>query len=89
MDFIGNSVGISVGLVSSLGVGVKDFFYEPTHALITSPGNVGSSVVRGALSLLANTTDGMIATATRMTRSCGKIVSGLSSDTGETLFSFF
>jgi len=80
MDFIGNSVGLSVGLVSSLKVGVKDFFYEPGHALITSPGNVGSSVVKGAVSFVANTTDGMIGATTRFTRSCGKIMSGLSSD---------
>lgn len=27
-------VGNPIGLVSSLGIGVRDFFYEPAHALI-------------------------------------------------------
>jgi vacuolar protein sorting-associated protein 13A/C len=47
-------VGNPIGLVSSLGVGVRDFFYEPAHALITSPteiGKIGRGVVKGAISV--------------------------------------
>ena len=76
MDFAVDSnlaVGLSVGLVSSLRVGVRDFFYEPTHALMTSPSNVGASFVKGSLSLLTNTADGMLGIATRTTRVTGKI----------------
>lgn len=77
VDIIGNS---AVGLVSSLGVGVKDLFFEPSNAVISNSGNVGSSVVKGAVSLVTSTTDGMIGTATKMTRGVGKFMTSLSAD---------
>jgi hypothetical protein len=47
-------VGNPIGLVSSLGVGVRDFFYEPAHALLSNPTEIrkiGKSVVKGAISV--------------------------------------
>lgn len=79
LDLVGNPVG----LLSSLGTGVKDFFYEPGHALITSPteiSKIGRGVVKGTVSLLVNTSDGFIGTATTMTRSFGKGIAALSMD---------
>lgn len=79
LDLVGNPVG----LLSALGVGVRDFFYEPAHALIKSPteiGKFGREVMKGAVSLVTNTADGMIGTATTMTRSVGKAVAALSMD---------
>jgi hypothetical protein len=52
-------VGSPYGLLQSLGVGVKDFFFEPAHALITNPNDlrkIGSVVVKGTISIISNTT---------------------------------
>ena len=76
-------VGNPIGLMSSLGVGVKDFFYEPAFALITTPtefGKIGKSVVKGTLSLMTNTADGMIGTGTTITRNAGRGIAKLSMD---------
>ena len=79
LDLVGNPVG----LVSSLGVGMKDFFYEPAKALVNNPNEikrVGHVFVKGGVSLLSNTADGVIATATTMTRSVGKGLAALTMD---------
>ncbi|POM61404.1 Vacuolar protein sorting-associated protein [Phytophthora palmivora] len=41
-DILGNPVG----LVTNLGVGVKDFFYEPAAGLVTSPQEFPSVVLK-------------------------------------------
>jgi hypothetical protein len=79
LDLVGNPLA----LVQSLGIGVKDFFYEPAHALITNPNDiraVGRSVVKGTISIISNTTDGMIGTGTTITRSIGRNVAKLTMD---------
>eukprot|EP00605_Chrysophyceae_sp_TOSAG23-4_P000166 GSChrysophyteH1.ASY1.ANO1.190.1 assembled CDS len=76
-------VGNPVALVSSLGSGVKDFFYEPSNALISSPTEVTKitrGVMKGTLSLLGNTAEGVISTGINVTRSFGRGVSKLSMD---------
>jgi len=76
-------VGNPIGLVSSLGTGVKDFFYEPSNAMITSPTEVGKitrGVLKGTISLVGNTAEGLIGTSTTITRSFGRGVSKLSMD---------
>ena len=49
-------VGNPLGLVSSLGTGVKDFFYEPVHALYQSREikRFGKLAVKGASSLVGH-----------------------------------
>lgn len=79
LDLVGNPVG----LLSSLGVGVKDFFFEPASALINNPTEIkraGHVFMKGGVSLLSNTADGVIATATTMTRSVGKGLAALTMD---------
>jgi hypothetical protein len=52
-----------VGLLSSLGNGVRDFFFEPAHALITNPteiSKIGGELVKGAFSLARSTADGVL-----------------------------
>ncbi len=72
-----------MGLFSSLGTGVKDFFYEPTNAIITNPsevGKIGRGVVKGTLSLVSNTAEGVLGTGTTITRSFGRGAAKLSMD---------
>lgn len=79
LDLVGNPVG----LLSSLGVGVRDFFYEPAYAIITTPTEfkkIGRGVMKGAVSLASNTADGLLGTATNVTRSFGKGVAALTMD---------
>jgi hypothetical protein len=79
LDIIGNPIG----LVASLGSGVKDFFYEPSNALITSPTEVsklGKSLAKGTLSLVSNTADGLIGTGTTITRQFSKGVAKFAMD---------
>ena len=76
-------VGNPIGLMSSLGLGVKDFFYEPAFAVINAPtelGKIGKSVFKGTLSLMTNTADGMIGTGTTFTRAAGRGMAKLSMD---------
>lgn len=76
-------VGNPIGLLSSLGSGVRDFFYEPAHAIITSPTEIrkiGRGVVKGAVSLVSNTTVGFLGTGITITRSIGRGVAKLSMD---------
>jgi len=76
-------VGNPIGLLSSLGSGVRDFFYEPAHAIITSPTEIrkiGAGLVKGAVSLVSNTTVGFLGTGITITRSIGRGVAKLSMD---------
>ncbi len=76
-------VGNPIGLLSSLGSGVRDFFYEPAHAIITSPTElrkIGAGVMKGAVSLVSNTTVGFLGTGITITRSIGRGVAKLSVD---------
>ena len=76
-------VGNPYALVSSLGNGVFDFFYEPTRALVTNPtelSKIGRGVVKGTLSLVGNTTDGMLGTATTISKSVGRGLAALAMD---------
>jgi hypothetical protein len=76
-DLFTNSKWISVGLVSSIGIGVRDFFYEPSRALLNDPRSLGKGLYKGALSFLYNTTDGIVGTATKMSRTSGRVMESL------------
>jgi hypothetical protein len=76
-------VGNPYGLLSSLTVGVSAFFYEPAHAMITSPTDlekIGRAAMKGTFALVSNTTDGLISTGTTITRSIGRGVARLTMD---------
>lgn len=79
LDLVNNPVG----LLSSLGTGVRDFFYEPAYALISHPTElkkIGEGVMKGAVSLASNTADGIIGTTTVMTRSVGRGIAYFAQD---------
>lgn len=77
LDLVGNPIG----LVSSLGNGVRDFFFEPAHALITNPTEIrkiGRGVVKGTMSLVSNVSGGTIITLSTFTRAAGRVVARMS-----------
>jgi hypothetical protein len=81
--FSSDVVGNPIALLSSLSVGVHDFFYEPAHALITTPteiSKIGKGFVKGAASLVSNVGVGFIGIPTTFTRSIGRGVLKLSMD---------
>ena len=75
-DFLGNPSE----LLSNLGTGLSDFFYEPAKGLVSSPQDFGRGVARGSLSLLKNTFGGLLSAASRITNSMGKAAAFLSMD---------
>jgi hypothetical protein len=81
--FSSDVVGNPIALLSSLSVGVHDFFYEPAHALITTPteiSKIGKGFVKGAASLVSNVGVGFIGIPITFTRSIGRGVLKLSMD---------
>ncbi|CAN0139777.1 unnamed protein product, partial [Laminaria digitata] len=62
-DFLGDPVGV----LSQLGTGVKDFFYEPAEGLMKSPTAFGKGVAKGTMSLVGNTTSGVLGFTTKIT----------------------
>lgn len=77
LDLVGNPIG----LVSSLGNGVRDFFFEPAHALITNPTEIrkiGRGVMKGTMSLVTNVSGGTIITLSTFTRAAGRVVARMS-----------
>jgi vacuolar protein sorting-associated protein 13A/C len=75
-DIIGNPVS----LVSTLGTGVYDFFYEPANALVRSPRDFGAGLVKGTSSLVKHAVYGLFDTASKITGSVGMGAAYLSGD---------
>jgi vacuolar protein sorting-associated protein 13A/C len=68
-DFIGNPVG----LFSSFGSGVSDFFYEPFLGLVSDrPGDMGIGLAKGSISLVRKTVYGLTDTFSKFTGSMSK-----------------
>eukprot|EP01029_Cantina_marsupialis_P011093 TRINITY_DN2489_c0_g2_i2.p1 TRINITY_DN2489_c0_g2~~TRINITY_DN2489_c0_g2_i2.p1 ORF type:complete len:1765 (+),score=590.72 TRINITY_DN2489_c0_g2_i2:579-5297(+) len=76
LEFLGNPVG----LVSGVGSGVKDFFYEPANALLVNPKQAHKALAKGTMSLLGHTTGGVFNAASKISESVGKGVAKLSMD---------
>lgn len=77
-DFLGNPVG----LVSTLGSGVTDLFYEPYQGLVSDrPQDVGIGLARGGLSLARKTISGFTGTFSKFTGSLAKGLSAATLDT--------
>ena len=70
VDFLGNPVAIA----SQIGTGLKDFFYEPSKAMMSNPQDFMKVFAKGGLSLLKNTTSAVFDGASKMT---GAIAKGL------------
>jgi hypothetical protein len=73
---LGNAdfLGAPLSLVSSLGTGVYDFFYEPAQGLVSSPKDFGEGIAKGTSSLLKKSVFGVFNTATKITASAGKVL---------------
>lgn len=68
-DFIGNPVG----LFSTFGSGVSDFFYEPLLGLVSDrPGDIGIGLAKGSFALVRKTVVGLTDTFAKFTGSIGK-----------------
>ena len=61
-------LGDPIGLVRSLGVGVKDLFYLPAKAVVRSPRRLGQAMVEGGASFAKNAMLAPINTTGKMTK---------------------
>jgi len=75
-DFLGNPVS----LVSNLGTGVKDFFYEPAMGIVESPAAFGKGIAKGTKSLVLKTTYAIFDTASKLTGTVAKVGAKLTMD---------
>ncbi|KAL8020031.1 putative vacuolar protein sorting-associated protein [Plasmopara halstedii] len=75
-DIFGNPVG----LVTNLGVGVKDFFYEPAAGLVTSPQEFILGLSRGTTSLFTHSLYGAFNAASKVTGTLSEGIATLSLD---------
>ncbi|KAL8021053.1 putative vacuolar protein sorting-associated protein [Plasmopara halstedii] len=81
VDFLGNPIG----LVSTLGTGVKDFFYTPAQMLLENENglridNLRTGMTKGSKSLLRNTAVGIFHTTGKITETLGKGIALLAMD---------
>lgn len=76
-DFLGNPVG----LVSTLGSGVTDLFYEPYQGFVSDrPQDIGIGLARGGISLVRKTVSGLSGTLSKFTGSLAKGLSAVTMD---------
>lgn len=55
-------VGAPVSLISTLGTGVVDFFYEPAKGIVHGPDEFARGMASGTVSLLKNSAYGIFHT---------------------------
>jgi len=67
-------------LISSLGTGVRDFFYEPALGIVKSPQALGLGLAKGTLSLVSHTTSGVFSFTSKISSQVGSGVAMLSLD---------
>ncbi|KAH9090755.1 hypothetical protein Ae201684P_006161 [Aphanomyces euteiches] len=82
VDVLGNPVG----LVSTLGTGVRDFFFTPAQMLLEDESglridNLRTGMTKGSKSLLRNTAVGIFHTTGKITETLGKGLAMLAMDT--------
>eukprot|EP00736_Rhodelphis_marinus_P009680 Rmarinus@m.7884 len=73
-------LGNPVLLISSIGTGVFDFFYEPAQGFSKGPEHFARGLAKGTLSLLKNSVHGMFNAASKMTENVGQGIASLSMD---------
>jgi len=62
-------LGAPVSLISTLGTGVVDFFYEPAKGIVHGPDEFARGVATGTISLLKNSAYGIFHTVGQVPRS--------------------
>lgn len=75
-DILGNPLG----LVTNLGTGVKDFFYEPAAGMVKSPQEFVMGLSRGTASLVKNSVYGTFNAASKFTGTLSSGIAALSMD---------
>uniref|UniRef100_K3W5D9 PDZ domain-containing protein n=1 Tax=Globisporangium ultimum (strain ATCC 200006 / CBS 805.95 / DAOM BR144) TaxID=431595 RepID=K3W5D9_GLOUD len=75
-DILGNPIG----LVTNLGTGVKDFFYEPVAGMVQSPQEFVLGLSRGTASLVKNSVYGTFNAASKFTGTLSSGIAALSMD---------
>jgi vacuolar protein sorting-associated protein 13A/C len=75
-DMIGNPVAF----VAALGLGAKEFFYEPKEGFMKGPLKGGIGIVKGTSSLVKHTLGGAVGSVGKITNSLNKGVLFLSFD---------
>lgn len=75
-DILGNPIG----LVTNLGTGVKDFFYEPAAGMVKSPQEFVLGLSRGTASLVKNSVYGTFNAASKFTGTLSSGIAALSMD---------
>eukprot|EP00736_Rhodelphis_marinus_P007126 Rmarinus@m.9219 len=73
-------LGNPVGLMSNVGTGVIDFFYEPAQGITKSPADFGAGLAKGSISLVKNTVYGLFNATGKLTEAVGKGLATLSMD---------
>ncbi len=77
VDVIGNPIG----LVTTLGSGIVDLFYEPYLGFISdNPADIGLGLARGGASLIRKTISGFSGTFSKITGSMAKGLSAMTMD---------
>eukprot|EP01059_Diplonema_ambulator_P035086 TRINITY_DN8153_c0_g1_i8.p1 TRINITY_DN8153_c0_g1~~TRINITY_DN8153_c0_g1_i8.p1 ORF type:complete len:3703 (+),score=1207.62 TRINITY_DN8153_c0_g1_i8:649-11109(+) len=76
LDFLGNPVG----LISNIGDGISDLFYEPVYGIKQSPGKFAVGIGRGLGSVGRHTAHGLLGSVGGITTSISKGVAQLSMD---------
>lgn len=79
LDFVGNPTMA----LNSIFTGVRDFFFEPSLALLKShqnPSELGMGVVRGTLSLVSNSASGVFGIASKISATAGHAAATLTLD---------
>ena len=73
-------VGAPVSLISTLGTGVVDFFYEPAKGIVHGPDEFARGVASGTVSLIKNSAYGIFHTVGQVTGGMSKGIAVLSLD---------
>ena len=76
VDFVGNPTMIA----KTIGTGVRDFFYQPYTSLLKSPNDLGIGVVKGTLSLVSHSAQGVFGLTSKMSSAVSKIAARASMD---------
>jgi hypothetical protein len=74
------ALGNPTVLLSSIGSGVKDFFYEPALGIVQSPAAFGKGLAKGSLSLVKNSMYGLFNAAHKATSAAAGSLAALSMD---------
>lgn len=74
------ALGNPISLVSNLGTGVKDLFYEPAKGIAISPEEFGAGLRRGGASFVSKSVAGLFDSTSKVLRAFGSGVAIISLD---------